>query len=233
MGNSSDRAKLGVTYAWDVCNDYLNGRWASSDYFADTTKLYSEIYNHPNKPADFKMLVYSGDSDGVCATIGTQHWIYDIDGAKLITLHEPWQYVDSFYGTQQAGFITKFSNMLTFATVQFAGHEVPAYQPERALKLFQMYLDGSIFSSDTSKTNKDDNGSSASSSTSSSSTSSTSSSSNKSSGNNVLSIVIAVLLVVVAVGVMAIYYRPRKRPMTLQADSNHGGLDQSNHLPLG
>ena len=46
---------------------------------------------------------------------------------------------------QQAGFLTTFTEGLSFATVHHAGHEVPAYQPERALQLFRNYLDGSFF----------------------------------------------------------------------------------------
>lgn len=47
-----------------------------------------------------------------------------------------------------AGFLTKFSNFLSFATVHFAGHEVPAYQPEKALALLKGYINGSIFYND-------------------------------------------------------------------------------------
>lgn len=54
------------------------------------TKLYGRIYNHPQKPKGFKMLVYSGDSDGVCATVGTQHWVYNIDNAEIQSLWKPW-----------------------------------------------------------------------------------------------------------------------------------------------
>lgn len=50
---------------WAPCSDEVNGGWAFSDYLADTTIFYSKIFNHPNKPADFRMLVFSGDSDGV------------------------------------------------------------------------------------------------------------------------------------------------------------------------
>lgn len=50
---------------WGFCDDDVNGNWALSDYFSDTTPLYSAIYNHRNKPNGFKMLVFSGDSDGV------------------------------------------------------------------------------------------------------------------------------------------------------------------------
>jgi hypothetical protein len=65
-------------------------------------------------------------------------------------LFKPWSYQDTFYGKQQGGFLTKFTNYFSFATVHFAGHEVPGYQPERALELFTGYLDGSIFSDATS-----------------------------------------------------------------------------------
>lgn len=48
-----------------MCSDIVNGEWSFSDFLSDTTNLYSVIYNHPNKPKNFKMLVFSGDSDGV------------------------------------------------------------------------------------------------------------------------------------------------------------------------
>ncbi len=54
---------------WMPCNDTLNENWAATDYFGDTTKLYSEIYNHPKKPAGFRMLIFSGDSDGVSSFV--------------------------------------------------------------------------------------------------------------------------------------------------------------------
>jgi hypothetical protein len=71
----------------------------------------------------------------------------------------PWYYEDSFYGVQPGGFLTKFSKYLSFATVHFAGHEVPAYQPEKALTLLKGYLDGSIFYDDLYSTGKQDAGS--------------------------------------------------------------------------
>lgn len=50
---------------WGECSDEVNLGWAFNDYLADTTILYSKIFNHPKKPWNFKMLVFSGDSDGV------------------------------------------------------------------------------------------------------------------------------------------------------------------------
>lgn len=130
---------------WSSCNDHINEDWFVMDFISDVTTLYSDIYNHPSKPKHFKMLIYSGDSDGICATIGTQNWIYEIDNAEVMSLWQPWRVND-----QQAGFVTQFYDSLTFATVHFAGHEVPAYQPERALLLLQLYLDDEIFTKSTS-----------------------------------------------------------------------------------
>lgn len=50
---------------WDFCSDEVNENWAANDLFADTTELYRLIYSHKHKPKDFKMLVFSGDIDGV------------------------------------------------------------------------------------------------------------------------------------------------------------------------
>jgi hypothetical protein len=50
---------------WNYCSNTVNGNWAYNDYLGDTTDLYRIIYNHPHKPKGFKMLVFSGDVDGV------------------------------------------------------------------------------------------------------------------------------------------------------------------------
>ena len=70
---------------WRVCSDPLFLDWPMTDMYADTTGLYSEVYHTVRKQResgerekDFKMLVFSGDSDGICATVGTQHWIYAV-----------------------------------------------------------------------------------------------------------------------------------------------------------
>jgi hypothetical protein len=47
---------------------------------------------------------------------------------------------------QQGGYLTKFANGFSFATVHYAGHEVPAYQPDAALQIFSGFLDSSLFS---------------------------------------------------------------------------------------
>ena len=121
------------------------------DFIADTTPLYTEIVNSPKRSADFKMLVFSGDADGICATVGTQSWIFSVidqestnlSSPTLKSVHEMWRpYTVS---GQQAGYITQFQESITFATVHSAGHEVPLYQPRRAFYMYKMFLNGSAF----------------------------------------------------------------------------------------
>jgi hypothetical protein len=54
---------------WNYCSDPVNGMWAFNDYLGDTTALYKSVYTHKHKPKGFKMLVYSGDVDGVSAAV--------------------------------------------------------------------------------------------------------------------------------------------------------------------
>jgi len=141
----ADRGQTVVDYAF--CNDAVFEQWALMDSYADTTHLYPEILDATEaRGTDFALLVFSGDSDGVCGTVGTQHWIYDAAAAAhrpQVRLWQPWL-LDGGHG-QQGGFLTRFRGNFSFATVHTAGHEVPAYQPKAALALFAAFLDRSIF----------------------------------------------------------------------------------------
>jgi hypothetical protein len=72
VGKSSSRGEYLINtrgqparMGWGKCSRKVNSGWAFNDHLADTTILYSKIVQHKNKPKDFKMLVFSGDSDGV------------------------------------------------------------------------------------------------------------------------------------------------------------------------
>ena len=94
---------------------------------------------------DLNMLVFSGDDDSVCATTGTQFWIYDL-GVEVKPDHwwDNW-HVDG----QTAGYFAQFeldkvnitsNSSFVFATVHPAGHEVPAYKPKEAFDLWERFL---------------------------------------------------------------------------------------------
>lgn len=126
---------------WTECSKTV--KYNLADKMLPMEHYYKTILNSKTHP-DLRILVYSGDDDGVCGTIGTQRWIYDL-GFPVDSLWKTW-YVDG----QVAGYITKFKtpyskeDRLSFMTVHYAGHEVPTYKPKEALELFSMYLNNKI-----------------------------------------------------------------------------------------
>ena len=120
---------------WADCSRTL--RYKQSDGAKSMTPIYNYLIDGK---FGLNILVYSGDDDDVCATIGTQSWIwdlgYDVSG-------KAWQTYT--VAQQTAGYVTKWKNTkLAFATVHGAGHEVPTYKPEVALELFKSYLKGDL-----------------------------------------------------------------------------------------
>jgi len=118
---------------WKDCSYTL--RYDQADGRDSMVPYYQNLLNS----SDINILVYSGDDDSVCATIGTQSWIWDLGfEVSARTFWDP--YVVS---QQTAGYLTKWKDTkLAFLTVHGAGHEVPAYKPEVALDLFTKYLAG-------------------------------------------------------------------------------------------
>lgn len=126
---------------WEECSRTVKYEYV--DKMKPMEKYYNKILNSKSSP-DLNILVYSGDDDSVCGTIGTQKWIYDL-GYPVNSLWKTWE-VDG----QIAGYVTKFNTpfsddlRLKFVTVHFAGHEVPTYKPKEAFVLFQNYLNNEL-----------------------------------------------------------------------------------------
>jgi carboxypeptidase C (cathepsin A) len=128
--------------AWDECS--RTTKYHTADKMLPMEKYYPQILNSKTHPS-LRILVYSGDDDSVCGTVGTQRWIYDL-GFPVSSLWDTW-----FVDGQTAGFITKFqtdgrrdASRFAFMTVHGAGHEVPTYKPKEAFDLFRMYLENAI-----------------------------------------------------------------------------------------
>jgi len=121
---------------WSVCSDKIY--WEFKDRWGTVTDLY---YDLVHGGYDIDMLVYSGDDDSVCATSGTQDWIWELDVEPK--KRDEWQIwkVDG----QIAGYVTQYEidcgcGSFVFATVHGAGHELPTYKPKEALDLFVRFL---------------------------------------------------------------------------------------------
>ena len=126
---------------WVECS--RTTKYQMADKMLPMEKYYRTILNSKTHP-NLRILVYSGDDDSVCGTVGTQRWIYDL-GFPVDSLWSTWS-VDG----QTAGYITTFNtpfskeSRFAFMTVHGAGHEVPTYKPKEALDLFQRYLENNI-----------------------------------------------------------------------------------------
>jgi len=125
---------------WHECSNDID--YNDDDFEKSLVDLYRELIEKA-KQHGIEIFIFSGDDDSVCSTAGTQDWIWDLGvSAMADNLWKSWKVDD-----QTAGYVTKFemggSNAtFTFATVHGAGHEVPAYRPMEALKMFRNVLSG-------------------------------------------------------------------------------------------
>merc|ERR1719361_2325983 len=111
-------------------------RYNDTDLQTPMEPVWQYLINQNQQP--LKMIIYSGDDDSVCGSLGTQHWLYDSQwGFKETSRWNPWK--DS--AGQVGGYLTHFQGF-SFVTVHGAGHMCPSTRPQRTLDLFNMYLNG-------------------------------------------------------------------------------------------
>ena len=160
-----DRKAMGITAQdeYQPCEDnyaetYLNlasvkaaihvkddVKWESCSYTVsyngtDSTEVSTApIYNYLiDGKFGLNILVYSGDDDSVCGTVGTQSWIW---GLGYTVAGKMWQTYT--FDSQVAGYATQWKDThLGFLTIHGAGHEVPTYKPDVALDMWSKYLSG-------------------------------------------------------------------------------------------
>ena len=88
----------------------------------------------------------SGDDDSVCATLGTQQFIWDL-GLEVLSPWQPWFMDDGPKCPgpackQVGGYAVSFDG-LSLVTVHGAGHLAPATRPAQALEVLRRFLAGS------------------------------------------------------------------------------------------
>ncbi|XAR72883.1 Carboxypeptidase D [Bertholletia excelsa] len=124
----ANRTKL--PYAWEVCSPVISG-------WKDSPQTMFPIYRRLIA-SRVHILLYSGDVDAVVPVTGTQYSI-DALGLKVLKPWSPW----SANSREVAGYRVVYDG-LTFATVRGAGHQVPQFQPGRALALFEKFIAGKL-----------------------------------------------------------------------------------------
>ncbi|CAF0872069.1 unnamed protein product [Didymodactylos carnosus] len=123
---------------WYDCSRMVGQNYNSTNYYLDITPVYTYLIK---KLPQLKILVFSGDDDGVCATVGSQYWMYAMN-LTVTSAFQPWY--DYFEPDQFGGYFVKFKG-IALATIHGAGHEVAYYSPQRAYGFFKYVLDGKFW----------------------------------------------------------------------------------------
>ncbi|KAM4121809.1 hypothetical protein ACB094_01G033800 [Castanea mollissima] len=115
---------------WEACSGFVTFVWTDSP----TTILpaINELIS-----SGIRVWIYSGDIDSVVPVTSSR---YSINTLKLpvTTAWRPWH-----FDNEVGGYVVGYKGV-TFATVRGAGHEVPSYQPERALTMISSFLTGKL-----------------------------------------------------------------------------------------
>ena len=136
LNNATVQKALGVKgkVVWGECSDTVGNHYSQTDVAKPMMPYYDWlIKNAPH----LRILVYSGDDDAVCATLGTQQWVWDL-GQPVSSEWAPWK-----MNGQVTGFHVSFGvngSAFHFATVHGAGHMVPATRPAASLQVLENFL---------------------------------------------------------------------------------------------
>ena len=128
---------------WSDCNMNVNQNYNAQDTLAPMMPLYEKMLTTTG--GGLSLLIYSGDDDSVCATLGSQQWLWDLGTKHGVTsAWAPWA-TAAGGGGQVGGYHVAFGGAaatLHFATVHGAGHMVPQTRPQQALEVLQKFLAG-------------------------------------------------------------------------------------------
>jgi carboxypeptidase C (cathepsin A) len=135
MNRADVQAAIHVRYpptisTWTLCSEALH----YTRNIQSTLDIYQKLMSK-----NYKILVYSGDTDGRVPFTGTVAWINSLN-LQVNSLWKPW-FIKDWEGTQVAGYVTQYEG-LTFATIKGAGHMVPQFKPQAALKMFENFIAG-------------------------------------------------------------------------------------------
>ncbi|KAL6844879.1 hypothetical protein ACP4OV_025538 [Aristida adscensionis] len=91
-----------------------------------------------------RVWLFSGDFDSVCPLTATRYSIADLELSVSKPWH-PWIVNNELDGwLKVGGYVQQYIGGLVLASVRGAGHQVPYFQPKRALVLFTSFLEGKL-----------------------------------------------------------------------------------------
>ena len=121
---------------WTMCSDDVGQRYASA--------LNASYWVYPKLVGQYKILIFSGDTDSVVPITGTLHWVEKLRKELSLELKEPWRPWffpgDKPKERQVGGFALEFDKDFTFVSVRGVGHMVPQWGPKKAFQMIKSYL---------------------------------------------------------------------------------------------
>lgn len=112
---------------WDLCNSDQN--WNYSPLRIGSQWIWEGL------KGQYRMLKFSGNTDGAVPTTGTRNWIDSMN----VDIHEEQRTWFIPGQSTAAGVITEYDG-LTFATVHGAGHMAPQFKPAQTYHLIFNWL---------------------------------------------------------------------------------------------
>lgn len=116
--------------AWDMCLDGI-------DY---TSLQVGSQWIWESLKGQYRMLKYSGDTDGAVPLIGTRNWINSL-GRTVLDEWRPFYIQDTETTKHIGGYIEEYDG-ITLGTVHGAGHMTPQYKPAASYRLIFNWLKG-------------------------------------------------------------------------------------------
>uniref|UniRef100_A0A0D9X2E3 Carboxypeptidase n=1 Tax=Leersia perrieri TaxID=77586 RepID=A0A0D9X2E3_9ORYZ len=121
-----------LDHPWSACSGVLE-HWVESA--STVLPIIKELLKN-----NIRVWMYSGDTDGRVPVTSSRLSVNQLN-LPVAAKWRPW-----FSNTRGAGdvggYIVEYKGNLSLVTVRGAGHEVPSYQPQRALVLVQYFLAG-------------------------------------------------------------------------------------------
>lgn len=109
--------------AWESCAS--SPEWQYPHCKECSYDIYSWLHtNHP----EIRIMIYSGDTDGVVPTVGTIEWIKSLNWPE----DKDGKWAPYYWGGQVAGYQFKVGNQLTFKSIQGCGHMAPQWKRPQA-----------------------------------------------------------------------------------------------------
>lgn len=118
---------------WEDCSDEVN-------YDQDYTEGSIYLFNDGDDGLlgkGYKIMIYSGDTDSVCSTIGTRSTIKNLN----LTVDDAWKSWRLNGDTQLSGFRIRYSG-LDFVTIKGVGHMSIEWKRAQGEHIFRNFIEG-------------------------------------------------------------------------------------------